>query len=134
MTKEQEFCPRCGRPGYGPYLKRTRNRPGGNEYHKYAYFAHEVEKPDGSTKRKWCYLGVPQPKEPTEELPNHREKAPGRLPNPAPRAKGRRSRLEKGCRRCKHFTTLDARPFCKWLQSFLAIETFNQPCIGFEEE
>jgi len=66
-------CPRCGKPGYGPYLKDI----GGGR--KYYYIAHRFKDSSGKWKTKWCY--IPQPKEkPKElELPKKEKELPEKL-------------------------------------------------------
>ena len=53
-NKPRPICPRCGKPGYGAYVKAI---PGykGKIYH-YAYFAHPAPE-KGPKGLKWCYLG-----------------------------------------------------------------------------
>jgi len=33
LALKENVCPKCGKPGHGPYIKITRNRSGGNTYH-----------------------------------------------------------------------------------------------------
>jgi hypothetical protein len=47
----KRLCPRCGKPGSGPYSRWVRNSRG-KRYEPYEYFAHRV-----NGKIKWCYLG-----------------------------------------------------------------------------
>jgi hypothetical protein len=42
---ERERCPRCGKPGSGPYIRLVKGNP-------YLYFAHPI----GHARVKWCYL------------------------------------------------------------------------------
>jgi hypothetical protein len=102
------FSQTCGRAGHGPYVKMTRNRTDGNVYRKYVYFVHKVEGPNGSIKTDWCYIKKSLAKELYGQLPNQAQ--------------------ETDCRRCPSFTSLQGRPFCKALNSFLAEQTFTQPC------
>jgi len=131
LDQKENVCPVCGKPGHGPYVKTTRNRTGGKVYHKYAYMAHKVRGADGSVKTRWCYIGEALAEENRRELPNRGKKISQRLPNQTPEATGKSVGRETTCLRCRHFTTLD-RPFCEWLQSFLTVESFNQPCEGFK--
>jgi hypothetical protein len=50
-NKEKKLCPRCGKPGSGPYSRWVRNSRG-KRYEPYQYFAHRE---DGRIH--WCYLG-----------------------------------------------------------------------------
>lgn len=47
----KKLCPRCGKPGSGPYSRWVRNGRG-KRYEPYFYFAHR----EGG-KLRWCYLG-----------------------------------------------------------------------------
>ena len=66
-SKPKRLCPRCGKPGYGAYLKPVIGYKG-RVYH-YWYFAHPA--PDKGPKGlRWCYLG--------------KDPGPGVLPDPKP--------------------------------------------------
>ena len=47
----KKVCPRCGKPGTGPYERWVRNSRG-KRYEPFQYFAHR----EGGRVR-WCYLG-----------------------------------------------------------------------------
>ena len=56
MSKNnRKLCPRCQRPGSGPYARWVLNSIK-KRYEPYYYFAHKHGK-----KIKWCYLGRPKP-------------------------------------------------------------------------
>lgn len=107
-------CPSCGASGSGPYSRWVRNSRG-KRYEPYWYFAHRK-----GSRLHWCYLG----RESGKKLDNQQGKTSEQLSN----------KRRKSCRRCRHFTTLDGRPFCSKLQGFLAPEMVNQPHDCFEEK
>jgi hypothetical protein len=47
---EKKRCPRCGKPGTGPYLRWVENSVGKRYW--YNYFAHRE-----GDKQYWCYIG-----------------------------------------------------------------------------
>jgi hypothetical protein len=54
-NKEKKLCPRCGKPGSGPYSRWVKNSKG-KRYEPYQYFAHR----EGG-RVSWCYLGKKKP-------------------------------------------------------------------------
>lgn len=126
MRKKQKKCPRCVKRGSGPYVKMTRNRAGGNLYHKYAYFMHKIEKADDSVKTKWCYIGEALAEKTCDGLPNREKELRVNIPKKLP------SQQEIDCRRCKYLTTVDGRLFYEWLKSFSTPKIPSQPCDGFK--
>jgi len=53
-NKPRAICPRCGKPGYGAYIKLIPGYKG--KVHRYWYFAHPAPE-KGPRGLKWCYLG-----------------------------------------------------------------------------
>jgi hypothetical protein len=51
LALSNKKCPRCGKPGTGPYERWVKNSRG-KRYEPYLYFAHRE-----NGKLKWCYLG-----------------------------------------------------------------------------
>ena len=52
--KPRAICPRCGKPGYGAYIKAIPGYKG--KVYRYWYFAHPAPG-KGPRGVKWCYLG-----------------------------------------------------------------------------
>jgi len=102
-------CPKCGAEGFGPYVKTTRNRSGGNTYHKYYYFAHKV-----GSKVKWCYIKKAVAEKLYRELPNQQTKNEAENLD-FPEKKMRHVR----CIKCGNLDQSQHPPFCEALKSFL---------------
>jgi len=114
VKAEKKRCPRCKAEGSGPYARWVLNNRK-QRYEPYSYFAHK----DGKRIR-WCYLGREYGKQLSNRDPSLRKSSS----NPQ----------RKGCRRCRHLTVLDDRPFCRHLQGFLAPSMKSQLRDCFEGE
>lgn len=112
MGGKKKQCPRCGAKGTGPYARYVLNSRK-QRYEPYLYFAHKAR-----GKIHWCYLG----RESGKQLSNRDPSSIKELSN----------RQNPSCRRCRHLTKLDARPFYRRLQSILMEEVLTQPCDGFK--
>ncbi len=66
-NREKKLCPRCGKPGSGPYSRWVRNSRG-KRYEPYLYFAHRE-----NGRVRWCYLG--------KKLDNNTQSATSQLSN-----------------------------------------------------
>ena len=53
--QEQKTCPRCGRPGSGPYARPVTKKKGGGNYMG-NYMAHSGEHVGKNHRIQWCYL------------------------------------------------------------------------------